>query len=120
MRYQLSLDKCCGQCYDGASNMVGKSSGVAVRILSIQPRAHCTHCHAYSLSVKDFTKQTRILRDTMSHAGEIAILIKYSPKRETLLGNIKEQIEYEDENDFTGNGILKLSKQTLSSLCRLL
>ena len=100
--------------------MVGKSSGVAVRILSIQPRAHYTHCHAHSLtlSVKDFTKQTRILRDTTSYDGEIAILIKYSPKRENLLGNIKEQIEYEDENDFTGNGILKLSKQTLSSPCR--
>ena len=27
-RYQLTLDLCCGQCYDGASNMVGKNEGL--------------------------------------------------------------------------------------------
>ena len=29
LRYQLNLDMCRGQCYDGASNMLGKSSGAA-------------------------------------------------------------------------------------------
>ena len=29
LRTQLSLDKCRGQCYDGASNTLGKKSGVA-------------------------------------------------------------------------------------------
>ena len=31
-RYQLSLDKCRSYCYDGASKMVRKSSGAAVRV----------------------------------------------------------------------------------------
>ena len=28
----LSLNRCCGQCYDGAANMSGKRSGVATQI----------------------------------------------------------------------------------------
>ena len=87
-RYRLSLDALRGQCYDGESNMLGKSSGVAVQLQAIQPRAPYTHCHAHSLSlsVKDVTKSITILRDTMGTAGEIIILIKFSPKRENLLG----------------------------------
>ena len=37
LRTQISLDNCRGQCYDGASNMLGKKSGVAKQILDIQP-----------------------------------------------------------------------------------
>jgi len=111
-RYQLNTDNCRGQCYDGASNMLGKSSGVAVQIRRLQPLALETHCHAHSLSlsVKDTTKDIKILRDTMGTAGEIAILIKYSPKREKILGTLKDQIECESEDVFKTNGILKLSE----------
>ena len=34
LRYQLNLDICRGQCYDGASNMSVKSSGVATQIFA--------------------------------------------------------------------------------------
>ena len=70
LRYQLNLNMCRGQCYDGASNMLGKSSGVATQIFGEQPKAHYTHCHAHSLSlsVKDVTKNTKILQDTMGTA----------------------------------------------------
>ena len=92
LRHQLNLDMCRGQCYDGAIiNMLGKSLGVAIQILAEQPKAHYTHCHAHS--VKDVTKNTNILRDTMGTAEEITILIKYSPKLENIVGSIKEQIE---------------------------
>ena len=37
-RLTLSLDKCRGQCYDGASNMLGKKSEVATRIQELQPK----------------------------------------------------------------------------------
>ena len=80
LRYQLNLDMCRGQCYDGASNMLGKSSGVATQIFVEQPKSHYTHCHAHSLSlsVKDVTKNTKILQDTMGTAEEITFLIQYS------------------------------------------
>ena len=64
------------------------------QIFAEHPKAHCTHCHAHSLSlsVKDVIKNTKILRDNMGTAEEKTILIKYSPKRENILGSIKEQL----------------------------
>ena len=58
LKYQLNLNMCRGQCYDGASNMLGKSSGVVTHIFTEQPKVHCTHycAHSLSLSVKDLTK----------------------------------------------------------------
>ena len=58
LRMQISLDLCRGQCYDGASNMLGKKSNVAKQIFDIQPKAHYTHCHCHSLSlsVKELTR----------------------------------------------------------------
>ena len=99
LRTKISLDNCRGQCYDGASNMLGKKSGVAKQILDIQPEAFAIrcHCHLLSLSV--------ILSDTMGTSGAIAILVKYSPKREQKLESIKVMYE-EDE---TVNRISKLS-----------
>ena len=107
LRTQISLDNCRGQCYDGASNMLGKKSGVAKQFLDIQLKAFATHCHCHSLSlsVKETTKESKILSDTMDTSGEIAILVKYSPKREQKLESIK--VTYEE--DEAVNRICKLS-----------
>ena len=51
LRLPLSIDKRRGQCYNGASNMFGKKTGVATRILQLQPKVHPTHCHGHSLSL---------------------------------------------------------------------
>ena len=40
--------------------------------------------------MKDLIKQSKLLSDTMDVAGEIVILIKYFPKRETMLNKLKE------------------------------
>ena len=112
LRYQLNLDMCRGQFYDGAIiNILGQSLDVAIQILAEQPKAHYTHCHAHStwLSVKDATKNTNILRDTMGTAEKIAILIKYLPKQENIIGSIKEQTECENNSDFQGNNLLDLT-----------
>ena len=97
IRLQLSLQNCRGQCYDGASNMLGKRSGVAKQIQDIQKKAHPTHCHAHSLSlsVKDATSHCKILSDTVNNTNEIVKLVKFSPKRENLLGQFKSNIEME-------------------------
>ena len=59
MRCSLSLDDCRGQTYDGASNMMGKHSGVSTKISEEQPKAIATHCQGRSLSlaVKSLTKE---------------------------------------------------------------
>ena len=84
LRFNLSLDLSRDHIYDGASNKVGKKSGVAIQISKIQPKALLTHCygHSLSLAVKDLTSNCKILDDTMGTVGEITVLIKYSPKRE--------------------------------------
>ena len=121
IRMQLEFDKCRGQCYDGASNMLGRKAGVAQLIKKIQPKAHETHCHGHSisLSVKDATKQSKILEKTMGIAREIIVLIKYSPKRENLLGSIKEQVEFHDEPEERANNLKKLSETrwTIRATC---
>ena len=77
-----------------------------------QPKAHDTHCHAYSLSlsVRGVSKNTKTLRDTVGTAEEITILTKYSPKWENILGSIKEEIEFEKDSDFYATNLLKLSE----------
>ena len=63
-RYQLSMENFRGQCYDGASNILGKTSEIAVELQKLQPKANYTHCHAQSLSlsVKDVTKKRQNFR----------------------------------------------------------
>ena len=110
IRLQLSLNECRGQCYDGAGNMLGKKSGTAQQILALQPKAFITHCRAHSLSlgVKSVVKDCKLLSDTMSTAKELVTLIKFSLKRETILGSVKDNIEEEDSEYEKPAGILKL------------
>ena len=78
----MSIDKCLGQCYDGASNMLGMKTGVTTRIQELQPKAYPTHCHGHSLSlgVKDAVRSCKVLSDAMDTSKELITLIKYSPK----------------------------------------
>ena len=46
----------------------------------------------------------------MGTAEEVTILIKNSPKRENILGSIKEQTECENDSDFHANNLLNLSE----------
>ena len=107
IRLPLSIDKCRGQCYDGANNMFGKKTGVATRIQELQPKAYPTHCHGHSLclGVKDAVRSCKVLSDTMDTSKEVITLIKYSPKRENLLGEIKDNMEGEtcsEEDEIPG------------------
>ena len=112
LRFNLSLDLCRGQIYDRASNMVGKKSGAATQISKIQPKALLMHCygHSLSLAVKDLTSNCKILGDTMGTVGEITVLIKYSPKREKMLGSLIENVEgLEEGQEGKGDSLDKMS-----------
>jgi hypothetical protein len=67
LRMNLRIENCRGQCYDGASSMSGVKSGVAVRLMLIEPRALYTHCygHALNLAVQDSVKHLTIMEDTL-------------------------------------------------------
>ena len=97
--------------------MLEHKTGVAKRIQEVQPNAHATHCHGHSLSlsVKDTVKNCKLLLNTMDTAKEVVTLIKFSPKRERLLGDIKENL---DEQPATG-GVISLcpTRWTVRASC---
>ena len=121
LRCSLNLTDCRGQTYDGASNMMRTRLGVSTIITEEQPKAIATHCqgHSLSLAVKSLTKECQILQDTMGTAGEICVLVKYSPKREKLLGKLSENIEGTLETDQQASRLDKLSvtKWTIRANC---
>ena len=51
VRMNLGLNKCWGQCYDGASTMSGPRSGVAKQLRNEEPRALYLHCHGHALNL---------------------------------------------------------------------
>lgn len=85
-RYGLSIGRLRGQCYDGASAMSGSRSGVAKRILDLEPKDFFVHCygHALNLSACDTLKQCKVLHDALETTHKITKLIKYSPRREAI------------------------------------
>ena len=111
-RFNLPFSDLRGQTYDGASNMLGKKSGAAAQIKLLQPKAVESHCQgpSLSLSVKDTTKASRLLGNVMGTVAEITTLVKYSPKREQLLGSVKENIEIEHGDNDVLDQVESLSK----------
>ena len=101
--FNLQLENCRGQTYADASNMLEKKSGVDRGITTEQPKARTGHCYGYSLrfTVKRLTSSCKVLGNIIDIFGEICFLIKFSLKRENLLGTIWEQVErkFDDEND---------------------
>lgn len=98
----VSLESCRGQWYHGASNILEKVSAIAKQILEIQPKAFLPYCHflSLSLSVKEMAKESKSLSNTMDTSAEITILIKYSPKTEQILEQIKRlSLSIEDESE---------------------
>lgn len=83
IRCNLPLALCRGQAYDGASNMQGRRTGVATRVLSEQPAAIPIHCCAHSLNLclQDAGRKLICIRDALEVCREITGLIRFSPKR---------------------------------------
>lgn len=67
--------------------MAGHQKGVATQISWEKPRALFTHScrHSLSLAMCDTIKGTKLLRDAMNVMHEISKVIKFSPKRNTVL-----------------------------------
>ena len=93
LRFQIPLTKLRGQCYDGCSTMAGAKAGVAAKIAGMEPRAVFTHCygHALSLSISDTIKRSSAMKDCLDTSWELVKLIKFSPKREAMLRELKEE-----------------------------
>ena len=90
VRFSLSLNDLHGQAYDGASNMAGKLSGVAKRVLDAYPKAHFVHCmaHCLNLCLQYVAKNCTCIREALSLTSEF---IRASPKRLALFETVQRK-----------------------------
>ena len=74
--------------------MAGAKKGVAANIASKEPRAVHTHCygHALNLAVGDTVKRSKVMRDSLDTVFEKSKLIKDSPRRDTILEQLKREM----------------------------
>ena len=98
LRCSLPIEKCRGQGYDGASNMMGRLNGVAANIKKEEPMALTVHClaHCTNLVLQDVCKKVKPVRDALDITKEISRLIKFSPKREVLFARNKAASVFEN------------------------
>ena len=81
--------------YDGAQNLQGHISGVQALVCSQHFHfAIPNHCfnHQLQLSVKKGVKGHALMENTISYCEIVVKLFKYSPKRATMLQNIKIEL----------------------------
>jgi len=90
----LHMKQCCGQAYDGATNMSGSRNGIQALLKRESPHTLYVHClvHSLNLCVKEVTRTCDIMRDTMSFVYELTQLIKISPKRLSLFDSLRKEI----------------------------
>ena len=76
IRFNLSVNKARGQCYDGASNMTGRRNGVVTQIQEEEPRALFTHCYGHSLNLaaSDMIMGCTVLKAAFETTHEIVKL----------------------------------------------
>ena len=91
--FNLKLENCRGHCYDGASSMKGRISGVSTQLLQ-EPRAIYTHCYGHSLNLacQDTICSIKVLKDALDTTFELSKLLKYLSKRNAEFKKIKQQI----------------------------
>ena len=101
LQMNMKLVQCCGQCYDGASNMSGTRGGVARKIVDEESRALYTHCygHALNLAVSDTVKKSQLCKDALDTAFEVTHLIKFSPKRNIEITTLQGCLRYSFGSD---------------------
>lgn len=83
MRFALPVNKCRGQCYDGASNVSGIRTVLQARMQALESRAQYIHCtaHVVNLVVHDVSENIPACRNFLTNIRDLVTLIRNSPKR---------------------------------------
>ena len=122
VRMNFSIGKLRGQCYDGASSMSGRKTGVAKRISDLELRAIYTHCygHALNLAACDTMKKIKLLKEAPEITHEVTKLVKYSPRRQEIFHQVKQKMI--SSNDGPGISVLCPTRWTVraESLCSIM
>ncbi len=85
-RLNLPLEKLQGYCFDGASNMSGRFSGVQARLKEVCPGSLYVHCsnHALDLALQEVARDVRLVADALNFVQSVATLIRESAKRQNV------------------------------------
>src|ERR1044072_1698718 len=75
----ISVEKCYGQGYDGASVMSGIYNGVQTRIKRIQRQAEYVHCASHNLNL--------VINDCVSDCPEVSLFFATLQRIYTFFGN---------------------------------
>ena len=80
-----------GQTYDGASVLQGQHKGVARQILTVNPRAHPTHClsHNLNLILQECASTNTLISGVFSVVQSISTVVRASPKRLAIFKDIQ-------------------------------
>ena len=67
LRFDININNCRGQCYDGAANVAGSINGLQSKIREMEPRALSVHCAAHTiiLVVQDSVAEVAAYRDVL-------------------------------------------------------
>jgi len=110
LRLNLPLSQCRGQCYDGASTMAGRLSGVQARILQKCDKAIYVHCcaHSLNLALQDATRSVPMIRDVLDTVRELNNVVRASAKRHALFEKIRADLALVEDHK---------TKSSLRQLC---
>lgn len=94
VRFDLSLSKLRGQCYNGASNVSGKISGLQQRIRKEEPRALFVRCNAHNLNlvVQDGIEKVLSARKFIGEVKDLINFVLDSPKRVAKFQELKKTL----------------------------
>lgn len=83
IRLEQPINKCRGQCYDGAANVAGIRQGLQALFLKEEPRALFVHClaHTLNLGVQDIAHNCSHCRNFLSFIADLISFVRNSPKR---------------------------------------
>ena len=86
----LDVTRIVGMGFDGASNMLGGTKGVAARFKEVAPMSVYVHCYAHllNLAVKSTLSDVPLLRDTLGTVQQLYVFLEASPKRHSLFQKV--------------------------------
>ena len=95
LRLGIPMDRLQGYCFDGASNMSGRISGLQKRLTDVCEGALYVHCsnHSLDLVLQEVCRDVRLVADSLNFVREVTNVIRESSKRGSLFESMFEQGE---------------------------
>lgn len=94
-RLSLPQSDCRGQCYDGASSMSDRLSGVQARIHEKCEKALYVHCcaHSLDLALQDASRSVSMIRDILDLVRDLNNVVRASAKRRGIFEKIRNELD---------------------------